>query len=305
MSLIERKYAEVKVMVNQKIELESGSLCVTGDIWTSIVNDAYLTITAHFISESWNRESIVLGTKPLSERHTGENIVKWIEEMIGDFSIATDKVIAFIHDSGSNINLAGKVLSDKYGWYTEACAGHQIQLCVKSGLQIRSIETAIAAARRLVGHFHRSELATSALRKRQEQMETKQHKLIQDVSTRWNSTYFMIEHLLEQRWPVVAVLSDSSVTKATDRLLDLKTEQWNLLSELKPTLHVLQVATTYLSSEYNVSISAALPIVHGLLKSIEVTEEDSPTIRKVKCAISQEISSKWQLNDLNPLNPAF
>ena len=115
----------------------------------------------------------------------------------------------------------------------------------------------------------------------------------------------MIERLLEQRWPVVAVLSDSSLTKATDRLLDLKTEQWNLLSELKPTLHVLQVATTYLSSEYNVSISAALPIVHGLLKSIEVTEEDSPTIRKVKCAISQEISSKWQLNDLNPLNPAF
>ena len=95
--------------------------------------------------------------------------------MIGDFSIATDKVIAFIHDSGSNINLGGKVLSDKYGWYTEACAGHQIQLCVKSGLQIGSIETAIAAAPRLVGHFHRSELATSALRKRQEQIETKQN----------------------------------------------------------------------------------------------------------------------------------
>ena len=51
MSLIEKKYDEVKVMVKQKIELESGSLCVTGDIWTSIANDAYLTITVHFISE--------------------------------------------------------------------------------------------------------------------------------------------------------------------------------------------------------------------------------------------------------------
>ena len=51
MSLIERKYDEVKVMV----KLESGSLCVTGDIWTSIANDAYLTIKVHFISESGNR----------------------------------------------------------------------------------------------------------------------------------------------------------------------------------------------------------------------------------------------------------
>ena len=102
----------------------------------------------------------------------------------------------------------------------------------------------------------------------------------------------------------MAVLSDYSVTKATDQLLDLKTEQWNLLSELKPTLHVLQVATTYLSSEYNESISAVLPIVHGVLKFMEATESDSPTFRKLKCAISQEINSRWQLNDLNPFNPS-
>ena len=51
-------------------------------------------LTYHGSTSSWNRESIVLGTKPLSERHTSENIVKWIEEMIGDFSIATDKVTA-------------------------------------------------------------------------------------------------------------------------------------------------------------------------------------------------------------------
>ena len=59
-------------------------------------------------------------------------------------------------------------LHDKYGWYTEACAGHTLQLCVKAGLEIRSIQIAIAAARRLVTHFRKSELATTALRKRQE-----------------------------------------------------------------------------------------------------------------------------------------
>ena len=131
--------------------------------------------------------NVVLGTKPLDERHTGENIVTWMEEMLAEFSIGTSKVVAFVHDSGTNINLAGRLLRDKYGWYTEACAGHSLQLCIKAGLQIRAIEVAIAAARRLVKHFRKSKLATSALKKRQEQMQAEPHQLIQDVTTRWNN----------------------------------------------------------------------------------------------------------------------
>ena len=72
--------------------------------------------------------------------------------MLATFSISTDNMSAFVHDSGSNICLAGQ-LHDKYGWYTESCAGHTLQLCVKAGLEIRSIEIAIAAARHMVTHF--------------------------------------------------------------------------------------------------------------------------------------------------------
>ena len=43
--------------------------------------------------------------------------------------------------------------------------------------------------------------------------------------------------------------------------VDLTSEQWNLLAE------------------YNVSISALQPIVHGLTRSMEVTEEDSQNSR--------------------------
>ena len=119
-------------------------------------------------------------------------------------------------------------------------------------------------------------------------MQDEQHSLVHDVVTRWNRTYFLIERLLDQRWPV---LSDPSVTKCSDCSLDLTSEQWNLLAELKPVLHVLQIATTFLSGEYNVSISALQPIVHGFTRSMEVTEEDSPAIRQCKCAISKELRS--------------
>ena len=56
----------------------------------------------------------------------------------------------------------------------------------------------------------------------------------------------MIECLLEQRWPITAVLSDHTVTKGSDRYLNLKSEQWETISALKDVLHPLQVATTYL-----------------------------------------------------------
>ena len=153
------------------------------------------------------------------------------------FSISTNNVSAFVHMSGSNIRLAGQLLLDNYfmtsmGGTLKHVLG--IQFSCVSGLEMRSIEIAIAAARRLVTNFRKSEVATTALRKRQEQMQDEQHNLVQDVVTRWNSTYFLNECLLEQCWPVTAVLSDPSVTKYSDRSLDLTSEQWNLLAELKP-----------------------------------------------------------------------
>ena len=59
---------------------------------------------------------------------------------------------------------------------------------------------------------------------------------IRDCQTRWNSSFFMLQRLLKLRWPITAVLSDPTVTKRSDQYLDLKTDQWNLVSELVTVL---------------------------------------------------------------------
>jgi len=56
-------------------------------------------------------------------------------------------------------------------------------------------------------------------------METGSKKLIQDCPTRWNSSFYMFECIVEMRWPISAVLSDESVTKRSNRSLDLRSEQ--------------------------------------------------------------------------------
>ena len=53
----------------------------------------------------------------------------------------------------------------------------------------------------------------------------------------------MIRSLLENRWPVTAVLSDEAVTQQKYRYLDLSSENWILLEELVKVLEPLEVAT--------------------------------------------------------------
>ena len=132
-------------------------------------------------------------------------------------------------------------------------------------------------------------------------MRMNSHNLIQDVSTHWNSTFYMIEQLVEQRWPITAVLSDNSVTKLSDRYLDLKSEQWEILSAFKELLYPLQVATTYSSAKYNVSTSALYPILYGLTRKLIESEDDLPCIKECKKTISAEIKRRWNLDSVSKI----
>ena len=148
---------------------------------------------------------------------------------------------------------------------------------MNSGLSLSPIER-IAVGRKIVGHFHHSALATEALRRRQEQMQLPIKKLKQDVATRWNSTLLMLESLINNRWPISAVLSDTNVTNARYRHLDMKPEQWELVENLIKVLQPLQIATTFLSYE---ACSCVLPV---LTQSLEVSEVDCSNFKRTVVA---------------------
>ena len=123
--------------------------------------------------------------------------------------------------------------------------------------------------------------------------------LIQDVATRWNSTFYMLQRLSQPRVPVLAVLNDKTVSKKADLELDLSSQQWALAEELCTALKPFEAATRLLSAEY-VSLSAVLPIVHGLwAKNTTVKHSDSPAIRSVKATLREKLESKFELNELD------
>ena len=62
---------------------------------------------------------------------------------------------------------------------------------------------ALARCRQLVGHFNHSAKSNYLLKQKQTDLHHKQLALIQDVSTRWNSVYYMVE---SQQQPLCATL---------------------------------------------------------------------------------------------------
>ncbi|KAL7854971.1 hypothetical protein SRHO_G00033500 [Serrasalmus rhombeus] len=292
--LMERKYEETFKEVRTVINTNHSKLALTADIWTSVANEAYLGITCHYITDDWDMQSICLTTMPLQDRHTASNIAEWLEEVVARFEIPASKIIAIVHDNGANVVAAANILVEKHGWSSVRCTGHTLQLVINAALKHPSIEKAIGATRCLVQHFKKSELACTKLKDKQQQMATPEHSLVQDVSTRWNSTFYMISRLLEQRWPVTATLSDSSITSRGKRYLDLKPEQWSLLGELSTALKPFECATVFMSGQKYTTISAIPPLVKGLLKSTQSAAFESAPLRAFQLTATQHLQERWR-----------
>ena len=107
----------------------------------------------------------------------------------------------------------------------------------------------------------------------------------------------MLDRLINRHMPVVAVLNDKSVSKKGDPSLDLTTHQWILAEDLVSTLKPFESATHLLSSEKNVSISAVLPIIHGLWKGVIVNTKDSKPIKAMKRILLAQLEDRycWRL----------
>ena len=135
-------------------------------------------------------------------------------------------------------------------------------------------------------------------------MGTKENILVQDVCTRWNSTYAVLSRLQEQRWPVTATLSDPAVTQRGKHYLDLKPEQWNLIEELNQVLEPFESATVFLSGQQYVTLSALPHLVHKLKKNIQSSEIETAPVRLFQTQATDQITERWQgLTQFTPDTP--
>jgi len=104
-------YSEVKDDLCVKLK-DAEFFAATTDLWTSGASHPYLSYTIHFITRDWSLESFCLDTVPLFEDHTGQNIREGIQDILMNWNLTPDSLVATTTDNGSNF-IAGM---DCMGW---------------------------------------------------------------------------------------------------------------------------------------------------------------------------------------------
>ncbi|CAH2101129.1 unnamed protein product [Euphydryas editha] len=115
-----------------------------------------------------------------------------------------------------------------------------------------------------VGYFKRSAQAWEKLKKFQVQAGKTVKRPLQNVSTRWNSTFSTLERFIEIRKEINSSLSNLNATAMSLTAMD-----WELCQNMCDILKPCEEVTKEISGQKYVTGSIVIPITTALISSIE------------------------------------
>ena len=157
--------------------------------------------------------------QPLEDSHTVSSYLAEVyKKMFSNWNISVNQVHLVLRDNAANMAKAMREAS----LLSFGCFAHSLQLVVEDGvLSQRAVVDVFATCRKIVGYFKHSPVAYSRLRSIQECLDIPQHRLQQDIRTRWNSSLHMVQSLIKQRMALAAYSTESDILDLSATQLDL------------------------------------------------------------------------------------
>ncbi|GBP06406.1 Zinc finger BED domain-containing protein 4 [Eumeta japonica] len=155
------------------------------------------------------------------------------------------------------------------GFEDISCAIHQIQLCIRAGVESQEwLLQLIAKLKKIATHFNHSLVAQAELTKIQkERLNQSPLSVIQDCPTRWNSTFYMMERFSKLKDSLVLYLSANPIAM-------ISPEDWMNIQKFVQLMQPFEEITRNLSSS-QISISSVIPLIQ-VLKTTLQQEETKP-----------------------------
>lgn len=149
--------------------------------------------------------------------------------MLHDWNITLLKVHVIIRDNGSNMIKA----MTKANLPSFECFAHTLQLVINDSLlSQRVVKDMLSVCRSIVEHFKHSSVACHKLAQIQ---ICQKHRLKQDISTKWNSTLYMVESILEQKMALAAYAAENNIPQLTPNQLKITKRMVLVLSSVEET----------------------------------------------------------------------
>ena len=289
-NLYEREKARVQQQLNN-----AEWYAITTDMWTSRAKHAYCAVTVHFIVD-FKLQSFLISVHEFPDSHTAENIVQEIRDALSEWNLSITEIVAATTDNGANITAGISLL----GVIQLPCFSHTLQLAVEQALKLPDISKLTSRCKRLVAHFNRSAKSYALLRQKQIALGHEQHALVNDVVTRWNSSYYMVARVLEQQQPLCATLLE---LKKGD-LMPTDTEFANMelfVETMKPIVDI----TEALGARKYVTISMLRPLLYKLLnRTLKNCDSDCRLVKMMKLKMKENLHDRYTDSVLDLLNKA-
>ena len=96
------------------------------DIWSSGTCHSYITFTIHFIDNNSELWSFCLDTIPLYDDHTGQNIAHATTNILDNWKLTKENLVAMTTESGANIAVAFRIVEI----LRISCFAHNLDLAI-------------------------------------------------------------------------------------------------------------------------------------------------------------------------------
>lgn len=288
------KYDIMKSIYEERLS-KVPHICLTFDMWTETMQTkSFLGVTAHFLT-GLKLSSITLATRQLFERHTGDNISEQLEEILKYWKITKEQIVAVVTDNGANVVSA---VTKSFGRNKHMpCFAHTVNLIAEVITKDPLILPILSKVRDIVKWAKRSVTVSDKLRKIQLDNEMSNgitKKLILDVQTRWNSTYYMLERFSELVTAVNQVIINDTAAPPM-----LTATELDLARQIQIVLKPLEFVTREASGELYITISKIIPMVNCLKNQLRNITSELEIVMALKKKLLDEITKRFGKMEYN------
>ncbi|XP_077249073.1 zinc finger BED domain-containing protein RICESLEEPER 1-like [Tasmannia lanceolata] len=241
-----------------------GRVAITCDMWTANnQNKGYMTITTHFIDNSWVLQSRIIRFVYVPCPHTKEILSAVLVDSFYKWNIDRKLSTLTVDNCTTNDALIddlliklprNRLMLDGTLFHMRCCA-HILNLIVQDGLSV--IREAIEKIRESVGYWSASPKRVQRFEEASRQLcIPSSKKLALDCKTRWNSTYLMLETALIYR----EVFYRLKHREAQYKCLPSE-DEWEMAQEICEKLQFFYISTLSFSGTQYPTANIYFPII--------------------------------------------
>ncbi|KAJ0594754.1 putative transcription factor C2H2 family [Helianthus annuus] len=288
-----RIYDREKTNLKEKLQKVTSRICLTIDLWSSITTDGYMVLTAHYIDDSWVLRKKILNFKVIPPPHSGELLAEYMVNFLGDWGIEK-KVFTITVDNAKYNDVLVNCLNTHFrvnrvllcdGDFTHVrCCAHVLNLIVQGGLKV--IEGVIEKVRESVKYVRGSSDRKYKFAECIHHLSLQCGKKVrQDIVTRWNSTYLMLDSALAYRnaYARLALVDSRYKTFPSE-------QEWARVETITEFLKPFYNITTLFSGT---SYPTSDLYFHNVWKIQKCIEDQIDNVDKVLSDMAKEMKKKF------------